>query len=609
MGPRGPDVDRIGSRGRRRIIEPFDPWRIAAESPEDDTDDDRAADRAAQIAAKMVIGGQQVDAADGQTFEVLDPATGQVMATAPLGGKEDVDRAVEAAQAAFDDRKGWSSWSASKRGRTLAKFSALVKANLEELARLESRNVGKPITGARGEALGASLVFEYYAGAANKVFGETIPVSKPGLDFTLREPIGVVGLIVPWNFPMLMASWKLGPALAAGNTCILKPASWTPLTAIRLGELALEAGFPPGVVNVVTGPGGTAGAAIAGHPGIGKVAFTGETTTGQEIMRLAATNVKKVSLELGGKSPNIVFADADLERSPASRPTPVFDNCGQDCCARSRILVERSVHDQVVELFVEATRKVMVGRSGRRRDRGRAAGPSAPARAGARLHRDRPGRRAPSCSSADRAPDDAALAAGTYVLPTVFDGVSQRHADRARGDLRAGRVDHPVRHGGGGRPAGQRHAVRPVGLDLEPGHRPGAADREGGPGGRPQRELEQLGPHRGPVRRLQDVRHRPRARDARGRAVHRDQERLRRPHLTDRPSGPGRRGHRRRTSGGPDSPMDLPIRPDLAADRTLDVPDDDGPNGDESTPAEPSATVPPAARRRRARPPAVTRSR
>ena len=272
-----------------------------------------------------------------------------------MGGREDVNRAVAAARKAFDDPKGWSSWSASKRGRTLAKLSSLVKANLEELARLESRNGGKPISGARGETLGVSLVFEYYAGAANKVFGQTIPVSKPGLDFTLREPIGVVGLIVPWNFPLLMASWKLGPALAAGNTCILKPASYTPLTAMRLGELALEAGFPPGVLNVVTGPGGTAGASIAAHPGIGKVAFTGETTTGQEIMRLAAGNVKKISLELGGKSPNIVFADADLDKFARESPYAVFDNSGQDCCARSRIFVERSAHERVVEAFVAAT--------------------------------------------------------------------------------------------------------------------------------------------------------------------------------------------------------------------------------------------------------------
>jgi betaine-aldehyde dehydrogenase len=308
---------------------------------------------------KMIIGGEQVDAADGQTFDVMNPATGEVMAKAPLGGAEDVDRAVKAAQAAFEGP--WSTWSASKRGRTLQKFSNLIKQNLEELARLESQNVGKPISSARGEALAVSLVFEYYAGAANKLFGETIPVSRPGLDFTLREPIGVVGLIVPWNFPMNMASWKLGPALAAGNTAILKPASYTPLTAIRLGELALEAGFPPGVVNVVTGPGGTAGASLAGHAGVGKVAFTGETTTGQEIMRLAANNVKKISLELGGKSPNIVFADADLERFAAESPLAVFDNAGQDCCARSRIFVEASVHDKVVELFIEATRKVVVG--------------------------------------------------------------------------------------------------------------------------------------------------------------------------------------------------------------------------------------------------------
>jgi acyl-CoA reductase-like NAD-dependent aldehyde dehydrogenase len=308
---------------------------------------------------KMIIGGQQVDAADGRTFDVINPATGRLIARVPLGGKVDVDRAVEAAQKAFDGP--FSSWSASKRGRTLAKYADLVKRNVEELAQLETANVGKPITSSRGEAFAVSLVFEYYGGAANKAFGQTIPVSKPGLDLTLREPIGVVGLIVPWNFPINMASWKLGPALAAGNTCILKPASYTPLTAIRLGELALEAGFPPGVVNVVTGPGGSAGAAIAAHPGIGKVAFTGETTTGQEIMRLAASNVKKVSLELGGKSPNIVFADADLERFAAESPYAVFDNAGQDCCARSRILVERSVHEQLVELFTEATRKVVVG--------------------------------------------------------------------------------------------------------------------------------------------------------------------------------------------------------------------------------------------------------
>ncbi|MBF8289564.1 MAG: Betaine-aldehyde dehydrogenase, partial [Chloroflexi bacterium] len=373
-------------------------------------------------ALRMVIGGQSVDAAEGQTFDVVNPATGATIATAPLGGKADVDRAVEAAQKAFDDPKGWSTWAAGKRGRTLAKLAALIKDHSEELAWLETRNTGKPISSSRGEVIGASLVFDYYAGAANKVFGQTIPVSKPGLDLTLREPIGVVGLIVPWNFPLLMASWKLGPALAAGNTCILKPASLSPMTALRIGDLALEAGFPAGVVNVVTGPGGSAGAAIAAHPGVGKVAFTGETTTGQEIMRLASGNVKKISLELGGKSPNIVYADADIERFAAESPYSVFDNCGQDCCARSRILVERSVHDQVVELFAAATGKVKVGNpedeatevgtlvSFKQRDRVRdyieiGLGEGA------------------NLVIGGAAPDDEALAGGAYLMPAVFQGV------------------------------------------------------------------------------------------------------------------------------------------------------------------------------------------
>ena len=372
---------------------------------------------------KMMIGGQSVDAADGQTFEVVNPATGTVIATAPLGGKTDVDLAVAAAQKAFEDPRGWANWAAGKRGRTLAKFAALIKDKSDELAWLETRNVGKPIGSSRGEIIGASLVFDYYAGAANKVFGQTIPVSKPGLDLTLREPIGVVGLIVPWNFPLLMASWKLGPALAAGNTCILKPASLSPMTALRIGELALEAGIPAGVLNVVTGPGGTAGAAIAAHPGIGKVAFTGETTTGQEIMRLASNNVKKISLELGGKSPNVIYADANLERFASESPYSVFDNCGQDCCARSRILVERSVHEQVVELFAAATRNVKVGNpedeatevgtlvSFKQRDRVRdyieiGLGEGATLVVGG------------------EAPDDAALAAGAYLMPAVFDGVN-----------------------------------------------------------------------------------------------------------------------------------------------------------------------------------------
>jgi len=369
----------------------------------------------------MIIGGEQVDALDGQVFEVTNPATGKAVAHVPLAGKADVDHAVEAAQKAFEGP--YSKWSAAKRGRTLQKFADLVKKNVEDLAQIDRENVGKPIAASRGESFAVSLVLEYYAGAASKHFGETIPTSIPGFDFTLREPIGVVGIIVPWNFPQNMAAWKLGPALATGNTCIIKPASWTPLSAIRLAELALEAGFPPGVVNVVTGPGGTAGAALAAHPGVGKIAFTGETTTGQEIMRLAANNVKKISLELGGKSPNVVFADADLEKFAAAAPMAIFDNAGQNCTARSRILVERSVHERVVELLAQQTAQLVVGDPAddktqmgslvhqRQRDRVLEFIDSAQAEGAQLVHGGRP-------------PEDADLAAGAFLMPTIFDGAN-----------------------------------------------------------------------------------------------------------------------------------------------------------------------------------------
>ena len=370
---------------------------------------------------KMFINGEHVDAIDGQTFDVINPATGEVIARAPVGGKADVDRAVASARKAFEGP--YAKWSASKRGRTLQKFADLVKRNVEELAQIDRENVGKPISASRNESFAVSLVLEYYAGAANKHFGETIPTATPGLDFTLREPIGVVGMIVPWNFPQNMAAWKLGPALAAGNTCVLKPASWTPLSAIRLAELALEAGFPPGVMNVVIGPGGTAGAALAAHPEVGKVAFTGETTTGQEIMRLAAANVKKISLELGGKSPSIVFADADLERFAAAAPMAVFDNAGQNCTARSRIIVERSVHERVVELFTAQTAQLVVGDpaddrtqvgslvSMRQRERVQEFIDSAHEEGARLVHGGAP-------------PDNDALANGAFLMPTIFDAAS-----------------------------------------------------------------------------------------------------------------------------------------------------------------------------------------
>jgi betaine-aldehyde dehydrogenase len=374
-------------------------------------------------ALAMIIGGEQVAAADGGTFDVVSPVTGQVIARVPKGGPEDVDRAVAAAQRAFDGE--WHTWSQTRRGQALHRLAALTRDHGEELAQLESRNMGKPISSARWEIGAVADVLDYHAGAANKLMGETIPVSKPGFDFTLREPIGVVGLIVPWNFPLMLASWKIGPALAAGNTAILKPASYTPLTAIRFAELALEAGIPPGVLNVVTGPGTTAGAAIAAHSGIGKVAFTGETATGQEIMRAAAGNIKKLSLELGGKSPNIVFADADLERFAAESPYSVFDNCGQDCCARSRILVERSVHDRVVELFAAATLKVKVGDPA---DPATQVGTMVSLRQRATvLDFIRIGRaEGARVVVGGGIPGGPAYGLGAYIEPTVFDGVTSR---------------------------------------------------------------------------------------------------------------------------------------------------------------------------------------
>jgi len=370
---------------------------------------------------QMVIGGELVDAADGRTFDVVEPHAGSTIAKVPAGSAEDVDRAVRAARRAYDD--GWSTMAASDRGRLLLRFAQVVRDHADDLARMESWNIGKPIGGARWEIGQVSKVLEFYAGAATTHRGATVPVTRPGLDLTLREPIGVVGLIVPWNFPLMMASWKVGPALAAGNTAVLKPASWSPLTALHLGELALEAGLPPGVLNVVTGPGPVVGTALAAHEGIGKIAFTGETGTGRDIMRTAAGTIKKVSLELGGKSPNIVFADADLERFARESPYAVFDNCGQDCCARSRILVERSVHERVVDLFAAATARVKVGDPS---DEATEVGPlvAATHRERVEAHLTRALEDGARLVAGGTRPTDGALAGGSYLLPAILDGVT-----------------------------------------------------------------------------------------------------------------------------------------------------------------------------------------
>src|SRR3989449_5286923 len=285
-------------------------------------------------------------------MRVMEPATEKVLAEVAEASVEDADRAVARAKAAYP---AWRAVSPGDRAKLLRRFANAVADDAGKLAELEARNVGKPISDARGEVGMVVDVFNYYAGAPERLLGNTIPVSG-GIDMTFREPLGVVGLIVPWNFPIAISSWKLGPALACGNTVVLKPAELTPLTAVRLGELALEAGIPEGVLNVVVGPGSVVGQRFVEHPEVAKIGFTGSTEVGRGVMAAAAGTIKRVTLELGGKSANVIFADADLEAAASSAPYAVFGNAGQDCCARSRILVERSVYERFLELLVDATK-------------------------------------------------------------------------------------------------------------------------------------------------------------------------------------------------------------------------------------------------------------
>jgi acyl-CoA reductase-like NAD-dependent aldehyde dehydrogenase len=291
------------------------------------------------------------------TIRVLEPATEDVLAELPQATAADADEAVARAKEAFP---AWRAVAPEVRASLLLALSEAVAASVEDLARLEARNVGKPISDARGEVGMVANVFRYYSGAPERLVGRTIPVAG-GVDLTFREPLGVVGLITPWNFPLSIASWKLGPALAAGNTVVLKPAELTPMTAIELERLAREAGIPDGVLNVVVGPGRVVGERLAEHPDVAKIAFTGSTAVGQRVAAVAAQTIKRVTLELGGKSANVVFADADLEAAAARAPLAVFGNAGQDCCARSRILVERSVLDPFLEALERSVKTLRVG--------------------------------------------------------------------------------------------------------------------------------------------------------------------------------------------------------------------------------------------------------
>ena len=310
---------------------------------------------------KMFIDGKWVEAASGKTFPSYNPATGEVMAKVAEGDREDIDRAVKAARKAFESSK-WPRMTASQRGQLIWKLGDLIEQHLEEFAQLESLDNGKPLAVARVADVPLAVdLFHYMAGWATKIEGNTIPFSPKFFAYTRREPVGVVGQIIPWNFPLLMAAWKLGPALATGCTVVLKPAEQTPLSALLLAELIAEAGFPDGVVNVVPGYGETAGAALAAHPDVDKIAFTGSTEVGKLIVHAATGNLKKVSLELGGKSPNIVFDDADMKSTISGAASAIFFNHGQCCCAGSRLYIEKDQFDNVVSGVADEAKKIKVG--------------------------------------------------------------------------------------------------------------------------------------------------------------------------------------------------------------------------------------------------------
>jgi acyl-CoA reductase-like NAD-dependent aldehyde dehydrogenase len=314
---------------------------------------------AAEIEYGLFINGESAEPASGEVRELTEPATGEPLARTAVANEADVDRAVEAAQAALDG--DWAKTPPTERSRLLHALADALVANRKELAELESRNVGKAISSVKAELAQAVENFRFYGSAIGSIGGRSNPVGGSLLFYSLKEPVGVCGQIVPWNYPLMMTTWKLAPALAAGCTVVLKPDSATPLSALRMAQLASEAGFPPGVINIVPGPGTTVGAHIVKHPGIAKVAFTGSTATGAEIMRLASDGIKRLILELGGKSPNLVFADANLADAIPSSVWSIYYSAGQSCEARSRVLVEQPAYDEFVSQFSEAAGKLKVG--------------------------------------------------------------------------------------------------------------------------------------------------------------------------------------------------------------------------------------------------------
>jgi len=478
---------------------------------------------------QLFIDGRWVDAASGRTFTTPNPATGETLATVAEGDAEDIDRAVKAARRAFEDGP-WGRMTPSDRGRIVWRIGDLILEHVEELAQLETLDNGKPLAVARGADVPlAADLFHYMAGWATKIEGNSINISvpyAPGANFhayTLREPIGVVGQIIPWNFPLLMAAWKLGPALATGNCVVLKPAEQTPLTALRLAELIAEAGVPDGVVNVVTGFGETAGAALAAHDDVDKVAFTGSTEVGRLIVQAAAGNLKKLTLELGGKSPNIVFDDADPELSIAGAANAIFFNHGQCCVAGSRLYVQEDRFDEVVNGVAEIAKSIKLGDG---MDPDTQMGP---------LVSDEQLRRVTGYLDSGKSDGATALTGGAHRDPP-------RHAGGARGDLRPRRGGRPLPERRRHRPGGQRHPLRAGCGHLDQRHLQGPRPGQETPG---RHRVDQL---------LQHLRRRPALRGLQAvglgsgdgprspRGLHRGQSRLRpalsRPWPGARPDAP-----------------------------------------------------------------------
>ena len=369
-----------------------------------------------RIQDRLFIGGEFVAADDGAEFSTINPHDGSVLARVAQAGPTDVDRAVRAANAAFP---AWARMQASVRGRLLLRLADRIEEEAAELSRLESLDTGHPIRDSRAlDVPRTAATFRYFGGMADKIEGSVIPVEPGFLNYLLREPVGVVGEIVPWNFPLMFCSWKMGPALAAGNTVVLKPAELTPLSALRVAELMAEVGFPPGVVNVIPGPGATSGAHLAAHPDVAKIAFTGSTAVGREIVRASAGNLKRVQLELGGKGANIVFADADLDAAVNGSAFAIFHNQGQACIAGSRLILHERIADEFIHRFVELADSIRLGDP---LDQATEMGPLTSAR-----HRDRvldyvavARDEGDEILAGGTAPDDPALANGFYIRPTV----------------------------------------------------------------------------------------------------------------------------------------------------------------------------------------------